>query len=258
MKKKILIGLAFLCAISVSAQNVEKSIKKAIEANQVIIDDLQDNIDELTGLYNKLDSTLRVLSERKFPRSISETELRDELEKLTLKEVWKNENKIHGKLDLAKDTELACYYVQIIKIYESLNAPYDKRTNDDYIKHLGELKMLECHVDEFKKLSASVNDYRFVMFELARVFKVIDNLKGVSTPDEVRKKLNESDELEFITEDFPYVQKCLGRYIEFKVLAHRQKDDSNELGNRPRVEDSERTKLLEELKKACPDAFADF
>lgn len=243
MRKYILIIFALVCAINVFGQNrrIEKSIEKAIEANDVIIEDLKDTISMLNSQCSKLDSVIHKISKRRFPRSISEQELAVELQKFTIKGIWQNHNNIQAKLKLAKDTELSKYYFQIIEIYNSLNIPYNKTTNSENIKLLGNIKLLDCHVDDYKILSSSVNDYRFVMFELARVLKIIDGLSG--TPKDIKEKLNESNELEFITDNIPYAHRCVERYINFRA--------SNGGGNA-------KADLLSELKQACPDAFSDF
>lgn len=244
MKKNIFILLAFLCSITVFGQNrkVDKSIEKAIEANEIIIEDLKDTVAVLNSQCGKLDSIIQGISTRQFPRTLSEVELAKELEKLTIKGIWMNQNNIHAKLKLAKNTETAKYYFQIIEIYESLNRPYNEEVNEKYIKLLDtdDMKWLPIHGDNIKILSSSVKDYRFVMFELARVFKIIDGLEG--NPEAIKNRLNESDELEFITDDIPYAYRCVERYINLKATPN----------------DKIKKELLEELKQSCLDAFSDF
>ena len=248
MNKSILLIFALICAINVSGQNrkVDKSVDKAIEANQIIIDDLKDTINSLNIQYHQLDSIIQKISIRQFPRTLSEGELAKELEKLTIKGIWMNENNIYAKLKLAKNTDVAKYYFQIIEIYESLNCPYNEEVNEKYIKLFDsdELKWLQCHSDNIKLLSSSVKDYRFVMFELARIFKIIDtNYKDEGNPNFIREKLKESDELEFITGDIPYAYSCVEKYINFRVSS---------------AGDEKKAELIQELKKSCPDAFSDF
>lgn len=236
--------LVFLCSITVLGQNrkVDKSIEKAIEANEVIIGDLKDTVAVLNSQCSKLDSIIRGISTRQFPRTLSEVELQKELEKLTIKGIWMNQNNIHAKLKLAKNTETAKYYFQIIEIYESLDRPYNEEVNEKYIKLLdtADMKWMPIHGDNIKKLSSSVKDYRFVMFELARVFKIIDGLEG--NPAAIRDRLNESDELEFITDDIPYAYRCVEKYINFRATSN----------------DDKKGELLNDLKLSCPDAFSDF
>lgn len=243
MSKSILIIFALICAINVDGQNrkVGKSVEKAVEANQIIIEDLKDTITSLNSLYSKLDTIIQKISKREFPRSISEQDLEKELRNLTIKGVWKNQNNIQAKLKLAKDTDLAKNYSQILNICNSLDEPYNETTNADNIKLLDKIKVLDCHIDDYKVLSSSVNDYRFVMFELARVFKIIDGLDG--NPKAIKDKLNGSDELEFITDNIPYAHRCVERYINFRA------------SNRG---DAAKAELLKELKQVCPDAFFDF
>lgn len=244
MKIYILIIFALVCTINVFGQNrrVGKSIEKAIEANEVIIDDLKDTVAVLNSQYSKLDSIIQGISTRQFPRTLSEGELQKELAKLTIKGIWMNENNVHAKLKLAQNTETAKCYIQIIEIYESLNHPYNEDVNEKYIKLLdtADVKWMPIHGDNIKILSSSVKDYRFVMFELARVFKIIDRLEG--KPEAIKNRLKESDELEFITDNMPYAYRCVERYINLRAIQNNEK----------------KKELLEELKQSCPDAFSDF
>lgn len=242
MKKIIYILAILLCNCNLYAQDkkIANSVKKATEANEIIIEAFKDSISFWNDKYNGLDSIYQIVSKRKFPREISEQELEAELRKVTLKEVLTNAD-IQKKLSLGGKTTLAQTYLQILNIHKSLSEPYNETTNDENIKLIRNIQPLNCHAEELKTLGTLVNDYRFVMFELARVFKIIDEMSG--SPKEIKEKLNGANELDFINKDIPYAQRCLEQYINSR--------ESNE-------GDSIKQKLLKELIEACPDAFSDF
>lgn len=235
MKKILLIMFAMLCSMSMSAQK-PKDIKKAIDANKEIIQSLKDSVTILKRQCFQLDSITKILASRQFPRTISEEELEKELSQLTIKGIWKDERSIQSKIKLASNTNLGKTYQDIVEICNSLGVIYDEKTNKKYIKQLKTITPLDCHKDGFETLSSSIADYRFVMFEVARVLKVIDGLTG--SKKEIMEKLNKSNELEFITEeDFPYAYKSVEQYINLHVNK----------GNKQT--------LFYQLKDACPDAF---
>lgn len=244
MNKGIILFFALICAISAYGQNkkVDKNVDRAIEANQSVIDDLIDNVSSLNYKFNTMDTLIQKFSQRRFPRLISNEKLEKELCQLTIKGIWENKNDIQKKLKLAEDSVLAKNYFKIIEIYKSLNEVYNEEKNSEYIQLLEDVKLLECHNEEYERISSSVKDYRFVMFELARVIKIIDGLINKGLGANADKKLNESDELVFINE-IPYASSCIEQYIS---------SVKNNGGKQ------ERDDLLKELKKACPEAFSDF
>ena len=247
MKKNIIIILALLCSISVCGQSkdAKKAIEKVVEANEVIINDLNDTIKSLNSQLAKLDSTIQKISKRKFPVGISEDELRAELKKVTIKELIDNKNNTRDKLKRAQDTETGKTYCAIIDIYHSLTLIYNEESNNKYIELLDSIKPLDCHKEEFEKLSFYVSDYRFVMNEVVRVFSIIDKL-NISSVEGIKDKLNETNELEFITKDFPFAYyDCVEKYIEYNA--------NNGIDNNSAKKAKEA--LLNELKEACPFAF---
>ena len=245
MKRCIVLVAILLCSNIIYGQNkkTEKYIEISINANEHIIADLTDTIDFLSKKYNKLDSTLKIISKRQFPIIISESELKEELSKITtIRDIWANKNNIHRKLKLAKDTDLAKNYYQIINIYNSLTCIYNESVNKENIKLLKDIRELSCHSNDYKKINLAVNNYEIVMYELARVINIIDHLNG--TPREIKDKLIKDDELRYILKNnIPYVNNCIDKYINFRASSEGEED---------------KLKLLEELKTACPGAFSNF
>ena len=110
------------------------------------------------------------------------------------------------------------------------------------INRIENIKVLDTHKDEFKALSVSVKDYRFVMFELGRIFRLIDRMEGVSSIGDVMKRLKDDEELEYIYDNIPYATEMLDKYV-----INRFSTDYGGFENQK-----------SELYNACPEAFPQF
>lgn len=243
MKKCLIVILACLCWNSVNGQDrkQEKAVKNAIKANETIIDALEAEKQKLEDEYRELSERATRYGQRRFSQEITEAELEKALTQHTFQELFgKNSEEIRKRLEWAEDSPLKHTYVQIRDIYDRLARPYNLSTNKADKERLEKLTPLECHQEGMRQLKSAVGDYRFVMFELARVIKLIDGMKGTS--DQIRNRLNESNETEYITESIPYAHTCLENYIQYRA----EGNTASMMG------------LKGELYGSCPEAFSDF
>lgn len=242
MKKILLIVMALLCwNVSYGQQrNLKENVELAIEANESIIEFLSNQLKELQNRYQKQKEWMDKYGGRKLSHEISEAELERILAQYTVKGLCENENEIRELLACTEESALAETYVQILDIYHGLCVPYRRSENEKDLERLKRLRPLECHQEGTKQLESAVSDYRFVMFELARVIKLIDEMEG--TPEAIWAKLNESNETEYITENIPYAFQCLNKYINCRVNDKMSYMDE----------------MKRELYESCPEAFSEF
>lgn len=127
-------------------------------------------------------------------------------------------------------------YLKVLDMAASLDNIYDGTKNKKYredITYIKNKKLLyPKHHKGFDILASNVKDYNFVMFELSRVFDIVDK------NEKNRKKctyanLHDSGETKFI-DNVPYAKRQLKDYIN----------------------DSKQRKAIRvKLKEACPEAF---
>lgn len=123
-------------------------------------------------------------------------------------------------------------YLKVLDMAASLDTIYDAKKNEGYCNAEGianiEKMLYQNHRKAFETLASNVKDYNFVMFELSRVFDIVDNKKGCSYTT-----LQKSGETKFI-DNIPYAKRQLQDYIKVS---------------------GQRGKIKAELKEACPEAF---
>lgn len=123
-------------------------------------------------------------------------------------------------------------YLKVLDMAASLDTIYDAKKNEGYCKDIANIKnkkmLFQDHRKGFETLASNVKDYNFVMFELSRVFDIVDNKKECSY-----KALKNSGETKFI-DNIPYAKKQLQDYIDVS---------------------EQRKAIRVKLKKACSEAF---
>lgn len=127
-------------------------------------------------------------------------------------------------------------YLKVLDMAASLDNIYDGTKNKKYREDIAYIKnkklLYPKHHNGFDILASNVKDYNFVMFELSRVFDIVDK------NEKNRKKctyanLHDSGETKFI-DNIPYAKRQLKDYIN----------------------DSKQRKAIRvKLKEACPEAF---
>ena len=122
-------------------------------------------------------------------------------------------------------------YLKVLDMAASLDNIYDGTKNKKYREDIAYIKnkklLYPKHHKGFDILASNVKDYNFVMFELSRVFDIVDK-KNYSYPT-----LHKNGETKFI-DNIPYAKRQLKDYIN----------------------DSKQRKAIRvKLKEACPEAF---
>ena len=122
-------------------------------------------------------------------------------------------------------------YLKVLNMAASLDNIYDGTKNKKYredIAYITNKKLLyPKHHKGFGTLASNVKDYNFVMFELSRVFDIVDK-KNYSYPT-----LHKNGETKFI-DNIPYAKRQLQDYIDVS---------------------EQRKAIRVKLKEACPEAF---
>lgn len=127
-------------------------------------------------------------------------------------------------------------YLKVLDMAASLDNIYDGTKNKKYredITYIKNKKLLyPKHHKGFDILASNVKDYNFVMFELSRVFDIVDK----NEKNRIKctyANLHDSGETKFI-DNVPYAKRQLKDYIN----------------------DSKQRKAIRvKLKEACPEAF---
>ena len=122
-------------------------------------------------------------------------------------------------------------YLKVLDMAASLDNIYDGTKNKKYREDIAYIKNKKLLYPKYHKgfdiLASNVKDYNFVMFELSRVFDIVDK-KNYSYPT-----LHKNGETKFI-DNIPYAKRQLKDYIN----------------------DSKQRKAIRvKLKEACPEAF---
>lgn len=200
---------------------------------------LNDEVDSLKHEYESLKDTIDRFSQRSFSIIQDEHSLERYLETMTLSEIYDNREDVFSKIRHVYDSQLAKDYRLVIGLISHLNQVYDRDSNEADKKILTQIRLLEVHRNaEFKAISTAIKDYRFAMFELARVFRLIDKMDKDGNPDSLYDKLRKDGQLIYIYDHMTYAIDVLKDYISY----HFQEEDMP-------------FRKMKELCRACPEAF---
>lgn len=240
MNKILIILVAISCSLSMNAQS-RKDLEKAIASITKEKADLEAKLQTLKSINAKIEK-------RKFETESPEQSLRKRLafskniEALVEMNIFRR-NPEYQNLPIAKS------YISLIKMYGSLskNGGYKQEENEAFKRELDAIKdsvmsMNPKHKDSFKEsfddLDNCIRNYRFAMFELARVFVLVkEKEKERIKTEDIYKSLQEDYETDII-DMIPYTQYQLDKYIK---------------GN-----DIERGEMIQKLKESCDEAFKNF
>lgn len=205
---------------------------------------LRDSLGEKCKHLKEMDQTLsdsliKVSKRNRFtPSNSSESIKNNLLSYKTLKD-FEDSTKLGNlikKLNLLKNESWKESYFTLLEMVEALYyGGYNKKTNDDQKKLIGRIQLLKDHEKLKDEVCNNIKDYRFVMFELARVIRL-------SQTSEIYKKIESSQlydtlynarETEYI-DKIPYTQR------KFKIYCSQE---------------DKRKEILTELHKSCPEAF---
>lgn len=238
MRKMLCTIVLIIFGLNIYAQDHHPFFDRCIEVQGVLRT-------KVISLQHKRDSLERIVdrfSKRSFAMSLDENALGEYLSEMSLSDIYANRAQVLEQMEYLEGSDLVRNYRVVIRMMEHLDKPYNRNTNEEDIKRFENIQVLDKHKTEFEALSVSVKDYRFVMFELGRIFRLIDRMENVSRADDVMKLLNANDELEFIYENIPYAVRILQQYVETLF------------GNDVRNFKEKKKELYE----ACPEAFPQF
>ena len=238
MRKMMCMIVMIIFSFNIYAQEPNSFFNKCVEVQKFLRSKskvLENQCDSLEHIVNRF-------SKRSFSVPLDEEGLAEYLSSMSLSEMYQQRKEVEEQMEYIGTSTLKTHYKMLIDIVGHLHACYDRNINESDINRIENIKVLDTHKDEFKALSVSVKDYRFVMFELGRIFLLIDRMEGVSSIGDVMKRLKDDEELEYIYDNIPYATEMLDKYVINRF--------STEYGN---FEDQKR-----ELYNACPEAFPQF
>ena len=222
--------------MSVQAQMKKKQYNLKKDSLEKCIVKKLTQMENLENEKNCQDALIKKISERTFHLANAQ-----EIEKKFLSHYEKLNDLIADSVNvrkflkwLPKKSDHADAYLKVLDMAASLDTIYDAKKNEGYCAGINGMKgkLYKLHHTGFDALASNVKDYNFVMFELSRVFDIVDK------NEKNRKKctyanLHDSGETKFI-DNIPYAKRQLKDYIN----------------------DSKQRKAIRvKLKEACPEAF---
>ena len=238
MNKILILLVAISCSIGMSAQN-KKDLKKAITS-------FQKQKTELEAKYQTLISSNARIGKRKFVTENPEESLKKRLAFYrNIKEMAKSN--IFEKKPEYEKLPFANSYITLISMYKSLDEDggYNQKENEAFISELDtikehimskDIKHTDTFIQSFDDLDNCIRNYRFAMFELARIFVLVKEKEKEEKIEiaNIYQSLQDDYETDFV-DNIPYTKKLLRRYI---------------ISN-----GKDRSDILKTLKDSCAEAF---
>ena len=232
INSKFLITLVFfMFTMSVQAQMKKKQYNLKKDSLEKCIVKKLTQMENLENEKNCQDALIKKISERTFHLANAQ-----EIEKKFLSHYEKLNDLIADSVNvrkflkwLPKKSDHADAYLKVLDMAASLDTIYDAKKNEGYCAGINGMKgkLYKLHHTGFDALASNVKDYNFVMFELSRVFDIVDK-KNYSYSTLLR-----NGETKFI-DNIPYAKKQLQDYIDVS---------------------EQRKAIRVKLKEACPEAF---
>lgn len=250
MKSLVTIIVSLLVSLTVYAEIDKKTTKAINDANSnigVVLSYLQEQEKDLDAKLltantanKKYKTRVENFKNRKIQSSQEdETNIEEYLMEFpSLGYLLRDKEEVIEKLSPLKENDYAKSYLLIIEMDNSLDKVYDEDTNAKLLKQAEKgLKLIDGHSDDFNMLLSKVKDYRFGMYELGRLFEVIDEtgFQGNSMTLAQREEVPE-DVLKI-----PFINRTLTNYIKYKKSGKNSRYMSQ--------------KEREALYNALPDAF---
>lgn len=217
--------------MSVQAQMKKKQYNLKKDSLEKCIVKKLTQMENLENEKNCQDALIKKISERTFHLANAQ-----EIEKKFLSHYEKLNDLIADSVNvrkflkwLPKKSDHADAYLKVLDMAASLDTIYDAKKNEGYCAGINGMKgkLYKLHHTGFDALASNVKDYNFVMFELSRVFDIVDK-KNYSYSTLLR-----NGETKFI-DNIPYAKKQLQDYIKYS---------------------KQRKAIRVKLKEACPEAF---
>lgn len=240
MNKILILLIAVSCSLGMNAQS-KKDLEKAIES-------LNKQKAELNAQYQALQSSNARIENRKFDTESPDQSLRRRL-------AYYKDIKEMAERNIFKRTEyqnlpISKSYISLIKMYNSLskNGGYNQDENEAFKNELDIIKKHILSMDpkheksfiqSFDDLENCIRNYRFAMFELARLFDLAKEKEESEKMERagLYKSLQEDEETDFV-DKIPYTREVLINYTK--------------------GDDSTRAGIIKVLKNSCKEAFENF
>ena len=231
--------IAVSCSLGMNADD-KKDLEKAIK-------NYNKQIPQLENKYESIKANNARISKRSFVTETPDQSLRRRLAYYTnIKEMADGD--IFRKKPEYQNVSFAKSYISLIRMYNSLGKTggYKQDENEAFKSELDVIKehvlsMNPKHKDSFIQsfddLDNCIRNYRFAMFELARIFVLVKEKEkeGLETAS-IYNSLKEDEETDFV-DKIPYTQIALQTYCA-----------------RP----DKRSDILRKLKASCAEAFKNF
>lgn len=238
MNKILILLFAVSCSLCMNAQK-KSDFEKAIK-------NYNTQIPLLEKKYESIKANNARISKRSFVTETPEQSLRRRLASYkNIKEMA--ERDIFSKKPEYQNVSFAKNYISLIRMYNSLKTGgYNQEENEAFKNELDAIKKdilsmdpkhQDSFIQSFDDLDNCIRNYRFAMFELARIFVLVKDKEkeGLETAN-IYNSLKEDEETDFV-DKIPYTQIALQTYCE-------KPDKRNE--------------ILSKLKDSCAEAFKNF
>ena len=226
MKKIISMLIMVLCCVSSSVSAQSKVIKK-LKARESTL-----KVDSAN-----LSAAIATIENRSFTQASPEELLMQRLSEYeSIEALAKDGELIRLLKGKYRHMKISHTYLIIINMYNSLqvNGGYMKSQNDQYVNNSENIRSQITQInpahsqgflDCFDSMISKIKDFRYAMFELKRVFALVDEKEETSTDRaKIKSSLKEDDETEII-DKIPFTKKLLSDYIDnpmrrSKILSH--------------------------------------
>ena len=223
-KNRITFVILILFSINSFAQSpkVIKDAYKNLDKYEILKDSLAAKCKALETKLIVLNNEIKELSKRD---SISNNKKMDELIAeikgiKSLEEFHQNNEWLKNELNKYSKEEWATAYIKMLDMNESLFEGYSDK-NEKYVKQLNIVQngLFSVHKGLFSQLSDGINDYKFIMSELIRVFDLVDaayQQNNRISYQALFQKLDDDHETDYIKE-VDWSNRKLMEYIKAKV-----------------------------------------
>lgn len=239
MNKILILLFAILCSLCMNAQN-KSDFEKAIK-------NYNTQIPQLEKKYESIKANNARISKRSFVTETPDQSLRRRLAYYTnIKEMADGD--IFRKKPEYQNVSFAKSYISLIRMYNSLKTGgYNQEENEAFKNELDAIKKdilsmdpkhQDSFIQSFDDLDNCIRNYRFAMFELARIFVLVKEKEkeGLETAS-IYNSLKEDEETDFV-DKIPYTKNQLVNYIN--------------------GDDRHRSLMMQRLKASCAEAFKNF
>lgn len=230
--------IAVSCSLGMNADD-KKDLEKAIK-------NYNKQIPQLENKYESIKANNARISKRSFVTETPDQSLRRRLAYYTnIKEMADGD--IFRKKPEYQNVSFAKSYISLIRMYNSLKTGgYNQEENEAFKNELDAIKKdilsmdpkhQDSFIQSFDDLDNCIRNYRFAMFELARIFVLVkEKEKEGLKPEVIYTSLQDDEETSFV-DQIPYTQIALQTYCA-----------------RP----DKRSDILRKLKASCAEAFKNF